>query len=330
MSTSTRLCAVFGFLLAMIGLTVIDPRLEADEGMWTFANPPVAQVRDTYGFSITQPWLDHLRLSSVRFDNGGSGSFVSPRGLVLTNHHVAADQLQKLSTPQKNYLAEGFLARTATEELKCSDLELNVLMSMENVTLARATLNSCVGARRADARRAKEGRRGHRAGEHVDDGPPLGRRFAVSIERVLAVPLQAIYRRPARLRARAVDRLLRGRRRQLHLPSLRPGRRALPRVRERRARLDSRLSEMVRQRCRRRRSGLRFGPPWFHGPAGYGHRARNRSGPGPSRGHQCHNAGGSASSRSTGPRAPNRRGRQPTRSSGSAMRSRRTPENTRG
>jgi peptidase S46-like protein len=74
MSTSTRLCAVFGFLLAMIGLTVIDPRLEADEGMWTFANPPVAQVRDTYGFSITQPWLDHLRLSSVRFDNGGSCS----------------------------------------------------------------------------------------------------------------------------------------------------------------------------------------------------------------------------------------------------------------
>src|SRR5262249_11395871 len=76
----------------------------------------------------------HLRMSSVRFNDGGSGSFVSPRGLVLTNHHVAFGQLQKVSTPQKNYVADGFYARTAAEELKCPDLELNVLVSMENVT----------------------------------------------------------------------------------------------------------------------------------------------------------------------------------------------------
>ena len=155
MPKSVRPCALSAFLLALLGLAFIDPRLRAEEGMWTFANPPVAQVRDTYGFSITQPWLDHLRLSSVRFDNGGSGSFVSPRGLVLTNHHVAADQLQKLSTPQKNYLADGFLAKTATEELKCSGIELNVLMSMEDVTsrVQRAASAGAPAAQVLDARR---------------------------------------------------------------------------------------------------------------------------------------------------------------------------------
>src|SRR6185295_3601738 len=83
----------------------------------------------------TTAWLDHLRLSSVRFNDGGSGSFVSPRGLVLTNHHVALGQLQKVSTPQKNYVADGFFAKTPADELKCPDLELNVLMSLENVTM---------------------------------------------------------------------------------------------------------------------------------------------------------------------------------------------------
>jgi hypothetical protein len=106
----------------------------ADEGMWTFDNPPVKQLQEGYGFAPTQAWLDHVRLASVRFNDGGSGSFVSPHGLVLTNHHVALGQLQKVSSPQKDYVTDGFLARTAAEELKCPDLELNVLESMENVT----------------------------------------------------------------------------------------------------------------------------------------------------------------------------------------------------
>src|SRR5258708_1006510 len=106
----------------------------ADEGMWTFDNPPLAQLKDRYGFTPTAQWLDHIRLSSIRFNDGGSGSFVSPNGLAITNHHVALGQLQKLSTPQKNYVQDGFYAKTQTEELKCPDLELNVLMSMENVT----------------------------------------------------------------------------------------------------------------------------------------------------------------------------------------------------
>jgi hypothetical protein len=109
-----------------------------DEGMWTFDNPPMKQLKERYGFEPTKEWLEHVRLASVRFNDGGSGSFVSPGGLVLTNHHVARGQLQKVSTPAKDYVKNGFLARTAAEEMKCPDLELNVLFSMEDVT-ARVT-----------------------------------------------------------------------------------------------------------------------------------------------------------------------------------------------
>jgi hypothetical protein len=106
----------------------------ADEGMWTFDNPPLKQLKDRYGFQTTREWLDHLRLSSARFNDGGSGSFVSPHGLVLTNHHVALGQLQKVSSPAKDYAKDGFYARTEAEELKCPDLEINVLVGMEDVT----------------------------------------------------------------------------------------------------------------------------------------------------------------------------------------------------
>ncbi len=129
-----RVFVCTSLLTAICGQWVSTPLLKADEGMWTFDNPPLAQLRDKFGFAPTPAWLDHIRLSSVRFNDGGSGSFVSPRGLVLTNHHVAFGQLQKVSTPQKDYVADGFFARTAADELKCPDLELNVLMSMENVT----------------------------------------------------------------------------------------------------------------------------------------------------------------------------------------------------
>ena len=117
-------------VLAFVGVSAS----RAEEGMWTFDNPPSKLLEEHYGFTPTAEWLDHVRLSSVRFNDGGSGSFVSPHGLVLTNHHVAFGQLQKVSTPQKDYVNDGFYARTEAEQLKCPDLELNVLMSMENVT----------------------------------------------------------------------------------------------------------------------------------------------------------------------------------------------------
>ncbi len=102
--------------------------------MWTFDNPPSRLVQDKYNFAITPQWLDHVRLSSVRLNDGGSGSFVSPTGLLLTNHHVALGQLQKNSTPEHDYVKSGFYARSAAEEIKSPDLEVNVLVSMENVT----------------------------------------------------------------------------------------------------------------------------------------------------------------------------------------------------
>jgi hypothetical protein len=115
---------------AFLGITVSL----ADEGMWTFDNPPLKRLKERYGFEPTREWLDHVRLASVRFNDGGSGSFVSPRGLALTNHHVALTQLQKVSSPAHDYVKDGFYARTEAEELKCPDLELNLLEAMEDVT----------------------------------------------------------------------------------------------------------------------------------------------------------------------------------------------------
>ena len=106
----------------------------AEEGMWTFDNPPLKALAEKYNFHPTQEWLDHLRLSSVRLNDGGSGSFVSPNGLLLTNHHVARDQLQKNSTPEHNYVRDGFYAATPDQEMKTPDLEINVLVAMQDVT----------------------------------------------------------------------------------------------------------------------------------------------------------------------------------------------------
>lgn len=121
-------------LLTLLAVAAGAAWLTAGEGMWTFDNPPTTLLKDKYGFELTPGWLEHVRLSSVRFNDGGSGSFVSATGLVLTNHHVALGQLQKVSTAEKNYVVSGFLARTPADEIKCPDLELNVLMAMENVT----------------------------------------------------------------------------------------------------------------------------------------------------------------------------------------------------
>jgi hypothetical protein len=126
--------AGISLLAAVSMMLVLASPLAADEGMWTLDNPPLKQLKEKYGFEPSAAWLEHIRLSSVRVGDGGSGSFVSPNGLVLTNHHVALGQLQKVSTAQKNYVADGFYAATLADELPCPDLELNVLISMENVT----------------------------------------------------------------------------------------------------------------------------------------------------------------------------------------------------
>jgi len=105
-----------------------------DEGMWVFNNLPLKTLKANYDFTPPPGWADHLRSSAVRFNNGGSGSFVSANGLIMTNHHVGADTLAKLSTAEKDYYKEGFFAKTHEEEVKAPDLELNRLVGIEDVT----------------------------------------------------------------------------------------------------------------------------------------------------------------------------------------------------
>src|SRR5437588_5990812 len=119
--------------LCLLSLGLSD-RAFVNEGMWLFNNPPLKQLKEKYQFEPTKDWLEHLQKSSVRFNSGGSGSFVSATGLCITNHHVGADELQKASSEQHNYLKDGFYAKSQTEEIKCADLELNVLISIEDVT----------------------------------------------------------------------------------------------------------------------------------------------------------------------------------------------------
>jgi hypothetical protein len=126
-------------LLLLTALTAVV--LRADDGMWLLNNPPLKDLKEKHGFEATSAWLEHVQKSSVRFNNGGSGSFASADGLVVTNHHVASDAIYKLSTKDHNYLKDGFYAKTRADELKCVDLELNVLMSIEDVT---ARINAAI------------------------------------------------------------------------------------------------------------------------------------------------------------------------------------------
>jgi len=118
-----------------LGIAMTQPNLlTADEGLWLFNNPPKKHLKDKHGFEAPQTWYDHLQKSSVRFNSGGSGSFVSADGLVMTNHHVGLGALQKLSSKGKDYVKEGFYAKTLDEEYKAVDEELNVLMEIVDVT----------------------------------------------------------------------------------------------------------------------------------------------------------------------------------------------------
>jgi S1-C subfamily serine protease len=106
--------------------------LRADEGMWLFDIALKKQVKDAYGFDMTDEWLEHIQKSTCRFARSGSASFVSSQGLILTNHHVAARQLHNLSTPENNLLDNGFYAKTFEDELKCAGVEVLVTMFSED------------------------------------------------------------------------------------------------------------------------------------------------------------------------------------------------------
>jgi hypothetical protein len=146
-----RLKKILGALLvALFSLQTLHLTALADEGMWTFNNVPRAEIKRKYGFDVTDAWLKKVQMASVRFNNGGSGSFVSADGLVLTNYHIVEDIVGEVSTPEKDLAKDGFVARTRAEEIKAPSLELNVLMSIEDVT-ARVTGAVKAGMSDADA-----------------------------------------------------------------------------------------------------------------------------------------------------------------------------------
>ena len=115
---------------------------QAEEGMWTFNAFPVKAVEKAHGFKADAKWLEHVQLSSVRLAGGCSGSFISSEGLVMTNHHCAHSCIEQLSSAKKDYVASGFFAKTAADEVRCPEIEVNQLTDISDVTLRikKATL----------------------------------------------------------------------------------------------------------------------------------------------------------------------------------------------
>jgi hypothetical protein len=149
MKSRIFLCAL---ILALLTFQTI-PVAALDEGMWTFNNVPREEIKRKYGFDVTDDWLKKVQLASVRFP-GGSGSFVSTNGLVLTNYHIVEDIVGELSTPEKDYAKEGFVAHSRAEELKAPGISIDMLMSLEDVTgKVNAAVKSDMSAVEANAAR---------------------------------------------------------------------------------------------------------------------------------------------------------------------------------
>jgi len=144
-------------LAAMLSLSAF-----ADEGMWTFDNPPRAAIADKYGVTLDAAWLDRLRLATVRLEGGCTGSFISGEGLVLTNHHCGEECIEQNSTPQSDLVSNGFLAATRDKEPKCQEEAISVLVGTEDVTakVAAATAgvapDALVETRRAELTRLEQ------------------------------------------------------------------------------------------------------------------------------------------------------------------------------
>jgi hypothetical protein len=140
------------FLAGLLLPCLASPQaMQAEEGMWTFDNFPSKAVATKYGFTPSQAWLDHVRASSLRIAGGCSASFISPQGLVMTNHHCVVACVQALSTPQQNFIKTGFIAQTAAEARKCDAFELDQLTQIRDVT---AEVQQALAGKTGDAANA--------------------------------------------------------------------------------------------------------------------------------------------------------------------------------
>jgi len=146
-----RLMSIFALLFASAFAVY------GDEGMWTFDNPPLARIEKTYGVKLSKEWLDHLRLSSVRLNDGGSASFVSANGLILTNHHVAEGCIGRLSSEKNDYSKNGYGTDGVLPEVPCPGTEANILVGYENVTarVLGSVPKDATDIAAADARKAE-------------------------------------------------------------------------------------------------------------------------------------------------------------------------------
>ncbi len=251
--------------LAALGVLALAPFARADEGMWTYNNFPKQAVKQKYHVDITDPWLDHVRLSSVRFNNGGSGSFVSGDG-------PGDDQSSRRRRlhPQARQVGQGsasptgFYAKTHDEEIKCPDLELNVLVDISDVT---KDVQSVAKPGMDDAAINKAQKQKMSALEKACADRTHERCDVVTLYHGGVYNLYT-YKKYTDVRLvfapEFADRVLRRRSGQLRVPALRPRRRLLPRLRERPGAGARELPQVVARGRARRRAGLRVGQSGRH------------------------------------------------------------------
>ncbi len=234
------------------------PASQADEGLWSFHEPPVQALRTKYGFDANDGWLDTLRMAALQV-SGASGSFVSPRGLVLTNHHVALSCLQKLSTAGRDLVRDGFMAGSAAEELRCPGFEVKRHESSEDVT---AAVQAAVKSR--DSATANSERNAAITG--MEQACATATRLRCEMETLFHGAAYRLHRyrrvegRAPRVRARGERRFLRRRHGQLRVSALRSRRRIPARVRRRRARGTRTVPPVGEKRRARGRSRPRRRP----------------------------------------------------------------------
>lgn len=143
------------FASSALALAMSTTPAQADEGMWTFDSFPAAKMKAAYGWAPDQQWLDRVRESAVRLTGGCSASFVSPNGLILTNHHCVASCVEQNSTADDNRLQNGYTAATRDRELKCAGQQAEVVTAISDVTAkVKAAMGSLAGKEAVKARDA--------------------------------------------------------------------------------------------------------------------------------------------------------------------------------